>query len=189
MAQRHNGTTAQRQNGTTAQRQNGRPADRQNDRPADRQTGRTADRQTSRTAEWQTGRLADWQNGRPAERQNGRKAEWQTGRTAEPQTGRMAERLNSGRMAEWWDCKEQRYGRNGYLPTLFMVHADTNDDDTGTIYSYTIDKLIGPSALIPVMMFSFVYFSQASCVHSFLILLCWVIWNRCESSLAFKHLV
>jgi hypothetical protein len=35
-------------------------------------------------------------------------------------------------MAEWRDCKERWNGRNGYLPTTFMVHADTDDDDTDT---------------------------------------------------------
>jgi hypothetical protein len=36
----------------------------------------------------------------------------------------------NGRMAEWlakyWD------GRNGYLPTTFMVHANDTDTDTDT---------------------------------------------------------
>ncbi len=60
-----------------------------------------------------------------AERENGRTAEWQNGRTAEWQNGRTAEWQN-GRMAEWRDCKERRNGRNGYLPTSFMVHANTD---------------------------------------------------------------
>ena len=54
---------------------------------------------------------------------------------------------------------------------------------------YSLDKPIGPSALILVMRFSFVYFTQVSCVHSFLIVLCRVAWNRCETSPASKHLL
>ena len=68
---------------------------------------------------------------------------------AEWRNGGMAE-LRNGGMAEWRD------GRNRYLPTSFMVHAD---DDTDTFKSFIVYKPIGPSALILVMMFfSFVSF-------------------------------
>ncbi len=77
--------------------------------------------------------------------------------------GEMVERLN-GRMAEWWNgviverliLAEWRDGRNRYLPTAFMVHADDNTN-TDTFYSFIVYKPIGPSALILVMKdFSFV---------------------------------
>jgi hypothetical protein len=52
-------------------------------------------------AEWRNGGMAEWQNGGMAEWRNGGMAEW---------------------LAKWRD------GRNGYLPTSFMVHAN----NTGT---------------------------------------------------------
>jgi hypothetical protein len=44
-------------------------------------------------------------------------AEWKNGGMAGLQ------RTVPRRMAEWRDCKER------YLPSTFMVHADTDDDD------------------------------------------------------------
>ncbi len=45
---------------------------------------------------------------------------------------------NGGQMVEWLN------GRNGYLPTIFMVHADDDnnndddDDDTDTFKSFIV---------------------------------------------------
>jgi hypothetical protein len=61
---------------------------------------------------------------------------------------------NGGRMAEWSN------GRNGYLPTIFMVHAD---NDTNTFKSFIIDKPIGPAAL---------WHMDRQTVSSILLLLC-----------------
>jgi hypothetical protein len=98
-------------------------------------------------ANWRTGGLAEWRNWNGGdERRNGglaEMAEWRNwnrgggtvkwrnggGGTVNWRTDRMVEWRN-GRMAEWlakyWD------GRNGYLPTTFMVHANDTDTDTDT---------------------------------------------------------
>jgi hypothetical protein len=58
--------------------------------------------------------------------------EWRNGRMAELWNGG-----NGGQMAEWLN------GGNGYLPTIFMVHADDDDDkDTDTFKSFIVLKLI-----------------------------------------------
>ncbi len=55
----------------------------------------------------------EWRNGGMAEWRNGGMAEWRNGR-------------NGGQTAEWSN------GGNGYLPTIFMVHADDGDDNNNT---------------------------------------------------------
>ncbi len=62
---------------------------------------------------------------------NGGMVKQRNGGTAE---GRMAEWQNGGILilAEWWD------GRNCYLPTTFMVHADDDNDDTDTFKSFIV---------------------------------------------------
>ena len=69
--------------------------------------------------------IFDRRNGGMVEWQNGGSAEW---RNAERWNGGMAEWRNGG-MAKWRD------GRNRYLPTSFMVHAD---DDTDTFKSFIV---------------------------------------------------
>ena len=72
--------------------------------------------------------MAEWRNGGMAEMADGMAdgmAEWQN--------GGMAEWWNGGRMAEWSN------GGNGYLPTIFMVHANNDDDDnTNTFKSFMV---------------------------------------------------
>ena len=71
--------------------------------------------------------MVEWWNGRMADRQNGG---MRNGGMVE-----MAEWRNGG-MAKWRD------GRNRYLPTSFMVHAD---DDTDTFKSFIVqaDRAFG----------------------------------------------
>ena len=66
--------------------------------------------------EWWNGFAVEWRNGGMAERRNSVTAE-------------LVERLI---LAEWRD------GRNRYLPTSFMVHADDDDDDTDTFKSFIV---------------------------------------------------
>ena len=75
------------------------------------------------------------------ERLNGRMAERRNGGTAE-----LVERLI---LAEWRD------GRNRYLPTSFMVHAD--DDDTDTFKSFIVqaDRAFGTDSCHDVFFFCF----------------------------------
>ena len=100
------------------------------------------------------GRMAEWQKGGMAERRNGGLAEWRNGGMVEKRTewrnGGMAE-LRNGGMAEWRD------GRNRYLPTSFMVHAD---DDTDTFKSFIVqaDRAFGTDSCHDVFFFvSFVF--------------------------------
>ncbi len=94
-------------------------------------------------AEWQNGGMAEWQNGGMAECSNGGMAkmadgmadgmeEWRNGRMAEWRNGK-----NGIRMVEWLN------GGNGYLPTIFMVHTndDNDEDNTDTLKSYSINKM------------------------------------------------
>ena len=56
-------------------------------------------------------------------------AEQLNSRMAEQRTAELVQRLI---LAEWRD------GRNRYLPTSFMVHADDDDDDTDTFKSFIV---------------------------------------------------
>ena len=79
--------------------------------------------------------MVEWWNGRMADRQNGGMRNGGMVEMAEWRNGGMAEWRNGG-MAKWRD------GRNRYLPTSFMVHAD---DDTDTFKSFIVYKPIGAS--------------------------------------------
>ena len=72
--------------------------------------------------------MVEWWNGRMADRQNGGMRNGGMVEMAEWRNGGMAEWRNGG-MAKWRD------GRNRYLPTSFMVHAD---DDTDTFKSFIV---------------------------------------------------
>ena len=80
---------------------------------------------------------------------NGGMAEWRNGGTAE-----LVERLI---LAEWQD------GRNCYLPTSFMVHAD-DDDDTDTFKSFIVqaDRAFGTDSCHDVFFVCFfcLYFAK-----------------------------
>ncbi len=81
--------------------------------------------------EWRNGGVAKWRNGRMAEWRNGGMAdgmvEWSNGGN-----GQMA---GMARMAEWQ--KEWQNGKMAEVATyvLFMVHSDTDDDNTLIFYS------------------------------------------------------
>ena len=67
------------------------------------------------------GGMVKRRNGGTAERSNGGMEEWRN--------GGIRGTIDSGGMAGWRD------GRNRYLPTSFMVHAD---DDTDTFKSFIV---------------------------------------------------
>ncbi len=75
-------------------------------------------------AKWWNVGMAEWRKWRMEWRM-----EWRNGGMAEWRNGR-----NGGRMAEWSN------GGNGYLPTIFMVHANNDDDkdDTESFKSFIV---------------------------------------------------
>ena len=134
-------------------------------------------------AEEQNGGMVEWWNGGTEERRNGGMAEWQNGGMAERQNGRMsepAERQN-GKTAE-------RHNRSATYQIYLIYLRYTPTTPTLIFYSIQADRAFGTDSCHEVFLCLF-YSGIVSCVHSLLIVLCWVAWNCCEASPAFKHLV